>query len=142
MTWLIIWLIAVVFFSVVEIVTFQLVAIWFALGSVCSMVAYSLGAPLWVQLMVFGAVSLFLLLLTRPAVKKFLNIKHVRTNADRLIGKTAVVTEDICNVESRGAVKISGITWNARSEDGEDIKSGDHVIIKNIEGVKLIVSST
>lgn len=140
-TWLIIWLVAVVVFAVVEILTVQLVAIWFSVGAICSMVAFSLGAPEWIQLLVFGVVSLILLLLTRPFVKKFINFKHVSTNADRLVGRTAIVTQSVCNLEARGAVIISGLTWTARSEDGTDLKEGDKVIIKAIEGSKLIVSS-
>jgi membrane protein implicated in regulation of membrane protease activity len=140
-TWLIIWLVAVIVFAVVELATFQLVAIWFAVGGVCSMAACSLGAPDWVQLLVFGVTSLILLLATRPFVKKFLNLKYVRTNADRLVGRTAIVTQGICNLEARGTVIISGITWTARSADGEDIEAGEKVQIKSIEGVKLIVSN-
>ena len=141
-TWLIIWLVAVIVFAVVEIATIQLVAIWFSVGAVCGMLACSLGAPEWVQLLVFGVVSLILLLLTRPFVKRFLNFKHVRTNADRLIGRIAIVTQSVCNLESRGAVIISGLTWTARSEDGTDIEEGEKVIIKAIEGSKLIVCSS
>lgn len=139
-TWLIIWLAAVVVFAVVEIVTIQLVAIWFAVGAVCAMAACTLDAPLGVQFLVFGVVSLVLLLLTRPLVKRYIKVKAVRTNADRLIGKFAVVEQDICNLESRGAVKVSGVTWTARSEDGSDIKAGEKVEIREIKGSKLIVS--
>lgn len=137
---LIFWFVAVIVFAVVELVTFQLVAIWFAIGGVCGMAACSLGAPFWVQLLVFGTISLILLAATRPFVKRFLKVKHVHTNADRLIGKTAVVTQSINNLESRGAVTISGITWTARSDDGSAIDEGEKVRILRIEGVKLIVS--
>lgn len=140
MTLLIVWLIAVVVFAVAEIVTFQLVAIWFAVGAVGSMVACSFGAPFWVQLLVFGVVSLILFFLTRPFVKRFIKVKHERTNADRLIGRTAIVTENISNLESRGTVTISGVTWAARSEDGSEIPEGEKAVIRQIEGSKLIVS--
>lgn len=139
-TLLVVWLIAVVVFAIVEIVTIQLVAIWFAVGAVCGMAACSFGLPLWAQLMIFGVVSLILLLLTRPFVKKFLSVKTVSTNADRLVGKVAVVTQEICNSELRGTVKVSGVTWTARSEDGKNIDEGEKVEIKSIESVKLIVS--
>lgn len=139
-TWLVIWLVAVIIFAVVEIVTFQLVAIWFAVGAVCGMAACTFGAPFWAQLLIFGVMSLILLLLTRPFVKKFLSVKHVNTNADRLIGKVALVTQSICNLESRGTVKYSGVTWVARSKDGADIDEGEKVSIESIESVKLIVS--
>lgn len=137
---LIIWLIAAVVLGVAEIATVQLVAIWFAIGAVAAMAVCSVGLPLWVQILVFGVVSLILLLLTRPFVKKVLKMRHVNTNADRLIGKIVTVTETIGEREKRGTVKYSGVTWNAVSEDGHIIKKGEEVEIKAIEGSKLIVS--
>lgn len=140
-TWLVIWFIAVIFFAVVEILTIQLTSIWLAIGSVVGMAACTFGAPLYVQLLLFAIVSLILLSCTRPFVRKFIKMKAVKTNADRLVGMTAVVTEDICNEKAHGAVKISGVTWTARSEDSSDISAGEKVIIRKIEGSKLIVLS-
>lgn len=138
--WLIIWLIAIVVFAVIELVTVQLTAIWLALGSVAGMAACSLGAPVYVQILVFGVTSLILIVLTRPFVKGFLNVKHERTNADRLVGMAAVVTEKICNTHSMGAVIVSGVTWTARSKDDSEINEGEKVTIVKIEGSKLIVT--
>lgn len=140
-TWLLIWFIAVIVFAVVEILTIQLTSIWLAVGAVAGMAACTFGAPLYVQLLVFAVVSLILLAVTRPFVKKFIKMKEVKMNAGRLVGMTAVVTEDICNEKAQGAVKISGVTWTARSEDGPDIAAGEKVIIRKIEGSKLIVKS-
>jgi membrane protein implicated in regulation of membrane protease activity len=61
------------------------------------------------------------------------------TNADMMIGKEALVTEDIDNVEATGAVSVGGKVWTARSADGGRIKSGAVVSVLRIEGVKLIV---
>lgn len=140
LTWLIIWLVVTVVFAIVELATIQLVAIWFSVGSVVAMVSCTFGAPVYVQFILFVVVSLVLMACTRPFVKKFLSVKHVSTNADRLIGKIAVVTSDIDNLEFKGSVKISGVTWTARSDNGSIIKEGKKVRINKIEGVKLIVS--
>lgn len=140
-TWLVIWFMAVIVFAVIEILTIQLTSIWLAVGAVAGMAACTFGAPLYVQLLVFAVVSLILLAVTRPFVKKFIKMKEVKMNAGRLIGMTAVVTEDICNEKAQGAVKISGVTWTARSEDGSDIAAGEKVTINKIEGSKLIVTS-
>ena len=56
-----------------------------------------------------------------------------------LLGKEAVVTEDINNTHATGAVKIKGTVWTARSSDDSEIPEGEIVIVKAIEGVKLIV---
>lgn len=138
-TWLIIWLAAAVVFGIVELATIQLVSIWLAIGSVAAMIACTLGVPAWVQILVFGVVSAVFLILTRPFVKKVIKIKHVSTNADRMIGKTVVVTEKISK-DSNGAVVYSGVTWTAKSENGEEIQTGEEVEIKAIEGSKLIVA--
>lgn len=139
-TQLTLWLAAALILAVIEMATVQLTAVWLAVGAVAAMAAASLRAPVWMQIAVFSAVSIVLLILTRPFVRRFLHMKEVRTNADRLIGKVAKVTEEIDNLASRGAVAYSGVTWTARSEDGEKIGVGVNVEIQKIEGSKLIVN--
>ena len=68
------------------------------------------------------------------------DVPRTPTNADRLIGETAVVTAAIDNLAAKGEVTVKGQIWTARSEDGEAIGSGERVTVKKIEGVKLIVS--
>ena len=102
------------------------------------MAAFSL--PLWSQIIAFVIVSVILLILTRPWALKYLNSRTVRTNADSLIGQTALVKETINNMESKGLVQLNGQDWTARSfEAGEIIPEGSEVIVKEIRGVKLIV---
>ena len=65
--------------------------------------------------------------------------KKTLTVTDRGVGMTAVVTEAVDNVEGRGAVKVDGKVWSARSEHGETLEPGDLVRVLRIEGVKLYV---
>lgn len=134
------WLALVVLFAIVEGVTPQLVSIWFAGGALVSLVVSLFGAPLWVDVIVFVAVSAILLILTRPLVKRRFEKQTVRTNADALVGGDAVVTQGINNVEGVGLAKILGQVWSARSANGEEIPEGTAVTVERIEGVKLIVS--
>lgn len=134
------WLVAVVLLAIIEIVTFQLVAIWIAIAGVVALVADTLGCPIWIQFVIFIVVSAVLVILTRPICRKFLTVKRVNTNADRHIGKIAVVSEDIDNLAQTGRAEISGIPWMARSADNSVIKAGESVRVERIEGVKLIVS--
>lgn len=138
-TQLVLWLVAALILAVVELATVQLTAVWLAIGAVAAMAASSLGAPVWVQIAAFAVVSVVLLILTRPFVRRFLHMKEVRTNADRLIGKAARVTEAIDNLAARGAVVHSGVTWTARTAGDEKIEVGEEVEIVKIEGSKLIV---
>lgn len=140
MNWLLFWLIAAVVFAVIELITLQLVSIWLAAGSVGALIALSFNASVPLQFLVFVIVSGVLLIFTRPIVKRLTVKKVEATNADRLIGQVATVTEEISNHDAKGAVLISGVTWTARSVDNTVIPKGDKVKIERIEGVKLIVS--
>lgn len=135
----IIWLILLVVFAASEAVTVGLTSIWFAAGALVALIAALLGGPLWVQLTLFLAVSLLCLAAVRPLAKKHLNSRVEPTNADRVIGAQAQVTEDIDNIHGRGAVIIRGMTWSARSEDGGTIAAGTMVKVLRIEGVKVFV---
>ena len=135
----VIWVVALILFAIVEAVTVQLVSIWFAAGALAALIADLLGASVTVQFVVFLAVSIICFIVTRPLVKKFSTSKIQSTNADRCIGETAVVVEEIDNVNAKGQVKVNGNIWTARSENDEVIAEGEKVTVLKIEGVKLIV---
>lgn len=137
MAW--IWLAALVVFAIVEASTVTLVSIWFVGGSLAALIAALAGGPLWLQATLFLAVSVLLLLCLRPLLRKFYSPKKIRTNAPANIGKLAIVTEDIDNLQSQGAVKLSGLVWTARSTGGGIIRAGTIVRVNSIEGVKLFV---
>lgn len=137
----IIWIAIAVVLGIIEAFTVALVSIWLAIGAVFASVAAFFGINAIGQLMVFSVVSLVLLISTRPFVKKFLSTKIEHTNADRIVGQTATVTEEINNIENCGKVKVSGEIWTARSIDNTKIETGTLVHIERIEGVKAIVSS-
>ena len=82
-----IWLIVFVACIVIEIITMGLTTIWFAGGALIAAVAAALNAPLWLQIVLFIAVSLALLYFTRPVAVKYFNKDRVRTNAESLVGK-------------------------------------------------------
>lgn len=135
----IIWLVLLIVFAASEAATVGLTSIWFAAGAFTALVAALLGGPLWVQLTLFFAVSLLCLIAVRPLAKKHLNSRVEHTNADRVIGAKAQVTEDIDNIHGKGAVVIREMPWSARSEDGGPIAAGTMVKVLRIEGVKVFV---
>ena len=138
----IMWLAACIIFFAVEAITPSLVSIWFGFGALASLIVTAVGGKLWLQIAVFLAVSGVTLVATRPLAKKYLDKKHEATNFDMVIGKTAVVTEEIDNLSSKGAVNCMGKEWSARAEGGEKIPEGAEVTVLKIEGVKLIVKPT
>lgn len=135
------WLIVFIVLLVLEIATLGLTTIWFAGGALAAFILSMLGVSATAQWVVFCAVSFVLLFATRPwAVRYFNDQKKEKTNIDSLIGKTAVVTAPICNLEGRGEVFVNGLTWTARTRnEAAVIEEGTHVVILAVEGVKLIV---
>ena len=142
MNWAIIWLALLIGFVVVEAACpFHLVSIWFAAGSLISMIAALLNAPIWLQITLFLVVSGGLLALMMPLVRKFLKPKMVKTNVDAVIGSEGYVTADIDNLSATGQIKLGGMEWTARSTTGEKIPAGTLVKVDRIEGVKAFVTA-
>ena len=138
--WDYIWLGITVVAAIVEAAVPALVSVWFVPGGLAALVASLFGAPLWLQVALFLVVSGVALILTRPLVKRIQSRKTISTNADMVLGKTALVTEEINNLLGAGRVTVLGNSWSARSADPESvIPSGEKVIVEKIEGVKLIV---
>ena len=135
----IIWLVVAVIMAVVEAFTVQLVSVWFAVGAVAGCITAIFTDNVSIQLIVFVAVSLVAMLITRPLVKRMKVKKAEATNSDKYIGKTAVVIEAIDNAAAKGQVKVGNATWSARSVDGKQIEAGASVTVVAIEGVKLMV---
>ena len=136
----IVWTAAIILFGVVEAVTAGLVSIWFVAGSLAALVAAFVDAPLAVQIVLFLVVSFVALLLARPLARKFLTPGYQPTNADRILGTEAVVTEAIDNLNGRGLVSVGGSVWTARAQDDQPIAAGTVVRILRIEGVKVFVT--
>ncbi|MBQ8688519.1 MAG: NfeD family protein [Ruminococcus sp.] len=134
------WLIALVFLVVIEISTMGLTTIWFAAGALAATIAASLGAPLYLQIALFLIVSVLMLVFTRPIAVKYFNQDREKTNVDSVIGKKGIVTGAIDNLLGCGQVTLNGLEWTARSAS-EDLKipEGSVVIVRDIQGVKLIV---
>ena len=89
------WLIALIVLLVGEAITIGLTFVWFAVGALGALIVSVLGGALWLQVVVFLALSGVTLALARPVFARFLKTSHAATNADRVIGQTAVVTEQI-----------------------------------------------
>ena len=136
------WLVLAAIFIVIELVTLGLTTIWFAGGAFIAAIAALLHANLVIQVILFLVVSIVLLVLTRPIAVKHLDSKTEKTNVDALIGKKAVVLQEINNVMDTGQAKVNGMEWTARAKnDNQIIPEGATVTIVEISGVKLIVES-
>ena len=136
-----IWLILLVGFLAVEAACpIHLVSIWFAVGALIATVVSLLNGPVWLQIVLFLAVSGGLLALLWPMVRKYLNPDLTRTNVDSVIGSEGYITAAVDNVAATGQVKLGAMEWSARSSSGEPICQGTRIRVDRIEGVKVFVS--
>ncbi len=135
----IVWLILFIVLIAIEALTLGLTTIWLAGGALVALIASAFHASLWLQVGLFLLVSGLLVIFTRPIAAKYFNRDRVKTNADRLVGKNAIVTETIDNLQGSGSVKVSGQEWTARSDDEEvTIEKGTKVEVLEVRGVRLI----
>ncbi|MBE6886800.1 MAG: NfeD family protein [Ruminococcaceae bacterium] len=132
-----VWLALAVIFGIAEIATTSIVSIWFALGSLAAVLtAWLVPDALWLQAVMFIAVSAVTLYFTRPVLSRYL-LKKTPTNADMLIGKKAQVVQTI-SPSQPGRVKIGDLTWLAKAN--AEIPEGEFCIIQQIEGASVIVT--
>lgn len=130
------WLVIVVLLTILEVITINLVSVWFIVSGIVSLFLSFIIDSFYIEFMVFVCLGLVLMLLTRPYLVKKLSKKKVSTNLDRVIGMEGIVTEEITKFKI-GEVKVDGKKWSAIAD--EKIKVGEEVIIDSIDGVKLIV---
>lgn len=133
------WLIILAFLVLVEMITLGLTTIWFAGGALVAFIVSLFYDNLLVESVLFVVVSLVLLFFTRPIVKKYFNSTRTKTNYEAIIGKEALVTATIDNINATGWAVVDGLEWSARSVDGAIIEKGTKVIVESISGVKLMV---
>ncbi len=135
MNW-IFWLVLVIVLSFVEIATVSLVSIWFVASGIVAMILSFFIEDTAIITTIFILLGIFLLVISRPIVNKLRSKDNEKTNLDRIIGETAIVTEDI-KKNIVGEVKVDGKRWSAVSK--EKCLKGDTVKVLKIDGVKLIV---
>lgn len=137
---MIFWLILLIVLIVIEVPTMGLTTIWFAGGALIAVFASILGAPVWLQVILFFAVSLVLLFFTRPVAVRYFNKDRIKTNVESMVGRQAIVTSEIDNIQGIGQVTVGGQEWSARSWDNKvRITPGAVVAVVAINGVKLVV---
>ena len=130
------WFISFLLFLFIELITVNLVTIWFAIGAIAALITSFFTDSYAIQVIVFIGVSIVTLIITKPIIKKFKLFKITPTNSDMVIGKSGIVTKKI-ESNKYGEIKIFGNTWTATSK--KEIDVGVKVKVLSIEGVKLIV---
>jgi len=138
-----IWLIVAILLVILEICTAAFGSICFAIGAAVAAIAAGIGAGLTWQILIFVVVSMLTFIFLRPFMLKFMDrkSKDVKTNADALVGKRAVVSERIDASQLTGRVAVDGDDWKAVSEDGSVIEKGTPVEIVKLDSIILTVKA-
>jgi len=134
MVW--IWLGLVIALTLIEVLTTNLVTIWYIASALISLILSFFVDSYLIQFSVFVIVGTILLFTTRDYLLKLLVKKKEKTNLDRVVGMTAIVTEEITK-KKPGEVKVDGKKWTAIAN--KKIKVDSTVKVLEIDGVKLKV---
>ena len=137
----VVWLITALVLLIVELFTASFGVVCFSFGAAAAGVAAYCGLSTMWQLLIFSVVSFIAFVFVRPFVVKFLLKKkdEVLTNADAIVGRIAVVTEEINPDKNTGRVKIDGDDWKAEASD--IIPVGEKVEVVSRESIILNVKS-
>ena len=133
--WLV-WLIIVILLTLIEIATINLTTIWFVVSGIVALITSLFIDNYILQFGIFVILGVILLITTKPFLTKFIKEHKVKTNIDRIIGMTGIVTEKIGKNED-GEVNVDGKRWTAYAD--EKIKKDELVKVLEIKGVKIKV---
>jgi membrane protein implicated in regulation of membrane protease activity len=132
------WVIAAGLFLILESITTGFLVFWFAIGSIIAMIVSFFVENVFIQASVFIISSSILIFATRKLCNMFLQ-NEKPNNVNSMEGKIGKVTVKILPIDGKGQVKIGGETWSAISEDSSEIEKDTEVIVKKIDGVKVVV---
>lgn len=133
------WLIIMVLCGILEGITLGITSIWFVFGALAALITSFVVDSVIIQVVVFIAVSVLLLLFTKPLAIKYLKIGSEKNTLNQVIGKEGLVLEEIDNINGTGQVKIGGIIWSAISLNGKNLEENTTITVVEIKGVKVIV---
>ena len=134
-----VWIGIIVAAIVLEVLTDQILAIWFMPSAVICAILELCSVPLPWQMLVFLVVSVAGIVLSRTILKKYFCFTKTATNVEAVVGEKCVVIERIDNYAGCGQAKVRGQVWSARSIDDEITFEVNEVLrVVAVEGVKLI----
>lgn len=139
----ILWIVLVIIFIGVEMMTVGLTTIWFAGGAVAALAAQLAGGNVYWQVSCFIVVSAVLMMFVRPWALKYFKPHLTKTNYETILGETVCLTEEVDNIKGTGTAVYKGQEWTARAyEQGKTFSAGMIVAVKEIRGVTLYVTES
>ncbi len=139
----IVWLVLILLFVTIEMVTLELTFLMIAVGSLGGLVSGLLGAPWWLQLVIAAVLSVALLLGIKPPLLRALKKggDPTKSNVDALLGLDGHVVQSIG--AQGGQVRLAnGETWTAQLSPGSEqrvVEPGERVLVIAIDGATAVV---
>jgi hypothetical protein len=134
-----IWTLIGFFFLTLEFFTSTMHSAFFAAGAffVALLVGFNVGGPLWLQLLLFTAISLATLFFIRPYVVRKFRLSETKV-VDTMVGEQATALEDM-PVAAFGKAEMRGSTWSARNIGETALNRGQRCTVERVEGLMLHV---
>ena len=139
----VIWLIFAVVLAGAEALTGDMSLLMLSGGALAAAGgSWLLDWPFWADAGVFLVVSVLLLVLVRPMLRRRLTpARGLPTGIKALEGKTALVLGRVARDE--GQVKLDGQVWSARPLNDNDVfEPGERVTVMQINGATAVVIKT
>ncbi len=134
-----IWMIIAAVFVIGEVFTAGFFLLWFGIGAAAAGVLALIGLGMGWQWGIFIIISVVLFAVSRKFAERFTRKQPPGIGADRFIGMTGVVLEEIDNIKNTGRIRAGKVEWRADSENGEVVAEGKAVEVTRVEGTHLVV---
>ena len=126
------WTIVTVAMAVLEIIIPCLVTIWFACAGLVLVLISEMVKNSTAEFFIFAVTALLLVIFTRPALKRWIEVKKKAYEGEGSETVIENITED-----GKFEVKFKGVLWTAISP--YIFVKGEKVIIDGFEGNKIIL---
>lgn len=135
----VIFVVAAVVLSGLEVFAPGLVLLPFGLGAACAAVAGALGANSVVQTVVFVVASFAFFIALRPLSRRLNKVGPAEgIGADRLIGASGTVLEHIAPGDT-GMVRVDREEWRAEAADATTLVPGTTITVVEVRGTRVVV---
>jgi membrane protein implicated in regulation of membrane protease activity len=138
----IIWIVAAAVLLAIEVHTTAFYAVFIAAGLVGGAVVDILGGPLWLQLMVIGAISVAGVLGARPPLVRLMRRRQpdlVLAGVQNIVGQRAMTVDIVGDEHHPGHALLAGERWLAIAADGGALPADVQVIVTGLRGTTLVV---
>jgi membrane protein implicated in regulation of membrane protease activity len=137
------WLLLGLVFTALEAATaggFYIIFFGVAAIVIALLALFDVVGPLWLQLLLFSALSVASLMFFRNPLMRRLNLTAGTTDLDTLAGESCTVLEPM-RPGASGRVEARGTSWSARNIGTTPLASGARCVVAQSERLTLLVKA-